>query len=111
VARTPSRRPWWWLAELSGVLDESGIIDCPWCGGPAERVPWHPSSSVRTTADPGSNAAVGIAFARASCLFGHWFLTPTAADPAPEGAAEREHGRPADPRIPHVRPSSERGRR
>lgn len=127
MAKIPSRRPWWWLAELAGVIDESAVIDCPWCGGPAEIVPWHPASSVRTTAgphgtadrdgtaDPGSNATAGIAFVRASCLFGHWFLTPVEADDgtAPE-QTPRTGSRPAGPfdgYVPYTHPSAERGRR
>ena len=102
MAPRPTPRPWWWLAELTGLTESSHLtdeafMDCPWCGGPSELVPWHPSSSVRTTETAGSNARAGIAFARASCLFGHWFLVPTA--PAGEAGGQA------------VGPAAERGRR
>ena len=84
MARKPSPRPWWWLAQHAGVTDSWELLDCPWCGGPAETVPWHPDSSVRANPGPESSAAAEIAFTRANCMFGHWFLTPV---PADEGSA------------------------
>jgi hypothetical protein len=100
VASNPTPRPWWWLAELTGRTHGTDLIDCPWCGGPSELVPWHPSSSVHGSADPDCSATAGIAFARACCLFGHWFIVPAEA-PAPDECAGL---------TPHAGPC-ERGRR